>query len=313
MFIKFFNKRRMSIRILKAGQGILINTGHTRYALDKVSGNVAADYNLITHAHIDHLPYNPRGRVYASKETLHLARLRGYRYRRVVEEVKDVEDIDSGHILGSKAFLIEGKILYTGDFNIWDRLFLKGFKPPKTEILIIEATYGAPDFIFGEFNKLLDKLLSTISRYILEGRNIVLEAFPLGKLQLISEVLKNVKNVYLHNEVYKYNRAYKELGYIKEEKRVFKPGYVDTPFILLSPIRRLGTEFMERYDPVSIYLSGWAVRMRRLGIPISDHVDFNGLIKTIEEIEPKKIYVAYGYSLKFSKILSDMGYNAEPI
>ena len=50
-----------------------------------------------------------------------------------------------------------------------------------------------------------------------------------------------------------------------------------------------------------------------VGIPISDHVDFNGLIKTIEEVEPKKIYVAYGYSYKFSKVLSDMGYTAEPL
>ena len=62
-----------------------------------------------------------------------------------------------------------------------------------------------------------------------------------------------------------------------------------------------------------ILLSGWAVRSRQLGIPLSDHADFPGLLKIVDDVEPKKIYVAYGYSKRFSEILRYMGYDAEPL
>jgi Cft2 family RNA processing exonuclease len=47
------------------------------------------------------------------------------------------ELIPSGHILGSTALRIHsdhGRILFTGDFCPRDRLFLKGFRPPKAEV-----------------------------------------------------------------------------------------------------------------------------------------------------------------------------------
>lgn len=303
----------MSPIIKKVGHGILVNTGHKKYALDKVPRNIGVDYNLISHAHIDHLPYNPIGKVYASEETLYLARERGYKYSSIIDSLQDVEMIDAGHILGSKAFLIEGKILYTGDVNLNDRIFLRGFKPPKTDILIIEATYGHPAFRFGEFNKLLDKLLKLISRYIIEGRNVIIEAFPLGKLQLILHALRWVKNVYLSEKVYRYTLAYKKLGYLHMTKEVFNDNPSE-PFILLTEFTRRDDYYQEKYSPVKIKLSGWVARTRnKLGLPISDHADYNDLIKIVESVEPKEIYVAYGYSRRFSEILRNMGYKATPL
>jgi len=304
----------MNITIKKAGQGILVSTGKFKYALDKVSGRVGADYNLITHAHIDHLPYNPRGKVYASKETLYLASIRGFKYKSIADSIRDIEAIDAGHIAGSKSFLIEGKILYTGDINLNDRLFLKGFKPPKADILIIEATYGQPSFKFGRFNKLLDRLLSIISRYILEGRNIILEAFPLGKLQLISSILKWIKNVYVTKEIHKYNLAYHRLGLPIEDKDIVDLESIQEPFILLSQFINNESTVLKRFNPIRIRLSGWVVRYRKgLGIPLSDHADYNDLINIVESVEPKKIYVAYGYSNRFSEALRRLGYDAEPV
>jgi len=303
----------MKPKIRRVGQGILIDTGKVKYALDKVSRRIGADYNLISHAHIDHLPRKPLGKVYATKETLYLAKLRGYEYITTLDEVKDIDLIDSGHILGSTAFLIEGKILYTGDINLNDRIFLRGFRPPKCDFLIIEATYGDPVFRFGSFNELLDRLLKTISRYLIEGRNIVIEAFPLGKLQLILYALRWVKNVYLSNTVYKYAKAYHELGYLKTNKNVFEEDNISEPFILLTEFIRSESPVLA-YNPVRIRLSGWMARMRsQKGLPISDHADFNDLIKTIEMVEPKHIYVAYGFSKKFSEILRNKGYDAEPL
>ena len=303
----------MKPKIRRAGQGILIDTGNAKYALDKVSRRIGADFNLITHAHIDHLPRMPAGKVYATRETLYLAKLRGYEYLTTLEDVKDIDVVNSGHILGSSAFLIEGKILYTGDINLNDRIFLRGFRPPKCDYLIIEATYGDPIFRFGNFNELLDKLLKMISAHLIEGRNIVIEAFPLGKLQLILHALRWVKNVYLSNTVYKYATAYRELGYLKTDKVVFKEDNISEPFILLTEFIRENS-FITPYNPVRIKLSGWMARIRsQTGLPISDHADYNDLIKTVETVEPKHIYVAYGFSKKFSEILRNRGYEAEPL
>ncbi len=296
------------LEIRRVGQGILVRYRGIRYGLDKVKSGLDVDYNLISHAHYDHLPTRARGRIYASRETIGLARIRGMRYYNIVEDLKDVEIFETGHILGSTAFLIEGKILYTGDINNNDRIFLKRFRPPQADILIIEATYGSPEYIFGEFRNQVNTLLRFISRNMVQGRNIVLRAYPLGKPQIISLILKKVKNLYVSRRVARYNKAYSDLLKMEIPNRVFNGNEVDEPFILLAASNEK-IDMLDRYEPVEAILSGWTLKFGG-GLPISDHADYKGLIEVVDRVSPKKIYTIYGHSKRLASILKEYGYDA---
>ena len=299
------------MEIKKIGDGILVNYRGKRYAIDKIPKRVTADYYLISHAHIDHLPSIRNTRVVASEETIKLAEIRGYKYIKEKDrEIKDIECINSGHILGSKAFLIDGKILYTGDINIQNRLFLNGFNPPQAEILLIEATYGDKKYVFGEFHSLVDKLFYKISKILLVGRNIFIQAYPLGKTQLITEILNWYPKTYISPHVYRFNKIYCKYGKLKNVGKKWN-GYPEEPFILIGG--NGDYKLVEKYKPVSIRLSGWMVLNQVKGIPISDHADFYDLIRTVDKVSPSKIYTVYGFANKFAEHLKKYGYDAEPL
>jgi len=298
------------IDIKKSGYGVYLKIDNRRYGLDRIDTKRDVDYNLISHAHYDHLPTKARGRVIASEETLKLAELRGRRYYNIVDDPKDIELFETGHILGSTAFLIEGKVLYTGDINDNDRIILKGFKPPQAEILIIEATYGSPEYIFGEFKKQVNMLLRFISRNIVQGRNIVLKAYPLGKPQIISILLKKLKNVYYTKRVERYNNAYRKIAGLKIPEKNFNER-LEEPFVLLAASNE-DLKHLESYDPIEVRLSGWTLKFGG-GLPISDHSDYRGLVKIVDRVSPKKIYTIYGYAEKLAMILRENGYDAEPL
>ena len=298
------------IEIRKSGYGVYLKIGGRRYGMDRVDSKVEVDYNLISHAHYDHLPTKARGRVVASQETLKLAELRGRRYYNILDEHKDIELIETGHILGSTAFLIEGKVLYTGDINDNDRIILRGFNPPQADILIIEATYGSPEYIFGEFKKQVNMLLRFISRNIIQGRNIVLRAYPLGKPQILSLILKKLKNVYYTKRVERYNNAYRRIAGLKLPENVVNEG-LEEPFVLLAASNE-DLSYLEKYNPIEARLSGWTLKFGG-GLPISDHSDYKGLVNIVDKVSPKKIYTIYGYAERLASILRENGYDAEPL
>jgi len=258
---------------------------------------VGADYNLVSHAHVDHLPYRPRGKVVASRETLILAQARGYRYGNIAEEARDVELFDAGHILGSTAFLIGGKILYTGDINTSRRIFLEGFKPPQADILIIEATYGDPRYTFGGFDEQVARLIRFVSRNIVRGVNIVLRAHPLGKPQLITHLLRNIKNLYVSPRVTRYNKIYSNiLGIDGLAHGGDTPG--DEPYVVVAAGNEALNIPSNGLETVEARVSGFMIRSRR-GIAMSDHPDFNSLLSVVDRVSPKKVYTIYGYASTF--------------
>ncbi len=300
-----------NIQIRKSGYGVLLKIGDRKYGLDRIDSKVDVDYNLISHAHYDHLPTKARGRVLASKETLKLAELRGRKYYNILEEHRDIELYNTGHILGSTAFLIENKVLYTGDINDNDRVILKGFNPPQADILIIEATYGSPEYIFGEFKNQMNTLIRFLSRNMLQGRNIVLKAYPLGKPQIISLILNKIKSLYCSPRVLRYNQAYNKIAKMKIPTKQFNSHNIKEPFVLLAASNEK-IKGIDKYDPIEVVMSGWTLKFGG-GLPISDHSDYKGLIKTIDRIAPKKVYTIYGYADRLAQILRENGYDAQAL
>ncbi len=304
----------MSIKVLRAGRGLIIKSNKYTYAIDAANGRYV-DYHFISHAHSDHLPSRVLGKIVASKETLSLSLGKNFLCGEP-EKASTIELIDSGHILGSRAALIENRILYTGDFNIRTRLFLRGFEPPEAEILIIEATYGDPRFKFDPFTQLSRYINNLLTDLLSTGHNILALGYSLGKSQILTKMFSWYENVYVSSVVEKYNYIYQKLGVDlgKYKKWI---GKADEPFILIGRLyHRDVKDAVSRYDLVKIEFTGWSVIRKYediIGIPLSDHSDFYDLLRIIDRVKPDKIYTFHGYSDKLAAALRHLGYDAESI
>jgi putative mRNA 3-end processing factor len=303
-------------KIRRTGSGLIIKTSKYTYAIDKAAG-VSADYHIISHAHSDHIPKVPLGKILASKETYEFALKRGLKGVKHVDSTDAVELIDSGHILGSRAALIEGKILYTGDINIRSRLFLNGFEPVEADILIIESTYGDPKYKFDEFHSLAKSINRLLVELLRNGRSVIAIGYSLGKAQLLTSLLSWYENLYVSRTVYRYNDLYRQLGVELGDNYRLWDMDVNEPFILIAgSYNKDARVAMQNYDAIPIYFTGWAVGRNwedRIGIGLSDHSDFYDLMRVIDRINPSKVYTMYGYKDRFARILRGLGYNAESI
>src|SRR5579872_778631 len=142
--------------------GIMVRTGNYSLALDPRRA-IKSDYSFVSHAHIDHV-HTPDGksRLLASKETVELAKVRGYNLKGAIDELSGIDFVDAGHILGSRAILIEDSVFYTGDFSTRDRGFLKGSPGVKCDTMIMETTYGSPKYTFTETDQIVSRVSSVI-------------------------------------------------------------------------------------------------------------------------------------------------------
>jgi len=309
------------VKVYKAGRGVVVETSKHVYALDAAEG-VRADYHIITHAHSDHIPKIPLGKIVMSKETYSLI-YNKFKFRDNViidsSNLDCIELINSGHILGSRAVLIEGKILYTSDFNVYERLFLKGFKPPQAEILIIDATYAHPKFKFEEFNKILRYIDKIVSNILASGKNIVTVGHTVGKCQLLTKIFNWYENLYVSKQVSKYNRIYEKLGVNLGDYDEIATN-LKTPFILIgksshSDVKKIVKRFSSNI--IKIEFSGWSLIKKyqdySLGIPLSDHSDYYDTLRVIDNVNPSKVYAIGSFSYKLVKILRYFGLEAEKL
>jgi putative mRNA 3-end processing factor len=315
------------IAVLQRG-GILVKTDEYSLALDPRRAS-KADYSFVSHAHIDHV-HNPDGnsKIIASKETVELARVRGYKLSGAVDEFDGVDLVDAGHILGSRAILIEDSVFYTGDFSTRDRGFLRGSPGVKCDTLIMETTYGSPRYIFTETDKIVAQVSRLIGECFHHCRPVVLTGYPLGKAQLITHLFRNWEPIYLHESVYRMNEAHIKLG-VKipkldecgsKQHSILKK----RPWIMISPSSSGRSQFIrtlrEEYGAVVVAFTGWAVDRRytySIGVDyafdLSDHCDFNELVQLAKYCNPSKIYTVHGFALEFAEHLKFLGFDAEPL
>ncbi|MGH9877575.1 MAG: exonuclease, partial [Nitrososphaerales archaeon] len=294
----------MKTSVVMSGKGIIVEHKENRIALDP-NKSTDADVTFVSHAHIDHLHRPENGeKVLASSETLKLAKVRGYSMENCSESLDGFELIDAGHILGSRGLLIDEKIFYTGDVSIRDRAFLKGAKIPKCETLILESTYGKPEFRFPSINHIVDNANRIISNLYSMGVPVVLMGYPLGKAQVLTSMFKHWEPLYVHDSVYKMNKVYSDLGIDLGETIPYSQAEHDNllakkPWIMVAPKMNGSSGFIsemkDRYNAVTIGFSGWALAnwykyssAMDYALPLSDHCDFDELVSIVKACDPSK-------------------------
>lgn len=315
---------------ISSGNGITVETSSFTVALDPRIAS-SCDYTFVSHAHIDHV-HKPLGnsKVLASKETARLAGLRGYDLGETADVTDGLELFDSGHILGSKAILIDDRVFYTGDISRRDRAFLKGCTGVKCETLIMETTFGRKHYVFPETEDILRSVNVFISRCFDKGRPVILTGYPLGKAQLISYFLESWDPVYLHDSVHAMNSAYIELGIdLRSFPRFETDAEFDAklkrgPWLLIAPMSSGRSNFVksmrQKYNAAVGAFSGWSMDpgyKYRMGLDaafaVSDHCDFKELVELVRYCNPSMVYTLHGFAEEFANYLHTLGFEASPL
>ncbi len=325
------------LKVHKTRKGILLNFGKIKVGLDDSS----AEINLISHAHSDHITGKSESKlVLASKETIELYRVRKKsRVKRFIP-LKERETfelnglyitaLNAGHVLGSFQFLIENanySILYTGDFNVEDSIIYKGAKPIETDVLIVDSTYGKPEYVFPRRKELYSRMITEALKSLSQGFIPVFQGYSLGKAQEAIAVFQRLKIPIFVGDIMteQINDVYKQFGINLRYNNILKAD-LDTlrngdvilitanVGVLKRKIRSIfggdGEEIISRLR--TFPLTGWSVKTHR-GIPLSGHTDFPRLLEFIEETKAKKIFTFTSNGIFLSKFLKTKGFDAEHI
>ena len=266
----------------------------------------ASDLVFMSHAHTDHIVRGVKCPVIMSKLTAALIHHRTGGNYNLMLNYPNLELLDSGHVIGSKALLINSdkKIFYTGDFTTHDRFFLKGLKPVKCDTLIIEATYGLPGYDLPDPNEVIREARDVILDDLARGYNPCLVGYALGKAQLITKIAEGLGKVYASEDIRMINNLCNNYGY-----KILVPDSLnkqDSNFIYIT--HNINDAY--RIPNSKVYsFTGW-VRQGIEGFPLSDHAGFTDLLKFVKACKPEEVFTHHGFAREFADFLRTEGFNA---
>jgi len=290
---------------------------------------------FVSHAHSDHVAAHRE--VILSEPTARLmqVRLPGVRHEHVLRfgEPKlftfrgatcRITLLPAGHIFGSAMSLIETQgqsLLYTGDFKLRRGLSAEPCEPRHAEQLIMETTFGRPQYAFPPTETILKNIVRFCREALDNEETPVLLGYSLGKSQ---ELLRSLGDaglpLMLHGSVFKLTRIYEQFGHCFPTYERYEPGTARGK-VLLCPPNVINSAMLRNLGKTrTAILTGWAVdpncRYRYrcdAAFPLSDHADFPELIELVKRVQPRRVYTLHGFAAEFAQALRELGYNAQAL
>jgi putative mRNA 3-end processing factor len=318
---------------VRCGNGIEVSGAGLSFHLDPRSLSIkkvpSGTVCCTSHAHSDHIPssFERKGpnRIVASEFT-----------RRFISEIKGraieaehcdrVRLHDAGHVTGSVMFEmdVEGqKVLYTGDFSPRDRFRIKGARPVKVDVLLTEATFGKPQYVFPPTDRIFKVMTDWIEDSLSQGFSVALfTSSNLGKTHELIHALRDLEPR-VHGTISESSRLLQRCG-LDLEIREHSPGDVSSPCVLIGAHGNGMTEEImtanrkgRRFRKASV--SGWAANGNKRGyvdeqFAISDHADHDELLAFVKACSPRMVYVEHGYASELAgEIRQKLGIDACPV
>lgn len=306
--------------------------GGTRIGLD-CGGETA----FVSHAHADHVSGARRTKtMLASWETLDLMHARGCAPKSASvsstlrHDSAKIELLNAGHILGSRQLFVDNgsSLVFTGDFKLRDSLTQKGAEVRECDTLLMECTYGLPQFDFPPADKTHDEIASWVSSELKQGHSVVLGGYSLGKAQELIKLLNEFNGIVpvVDSSIEKICQVYGRHGVRLErvnENSIEGSELLKRQFVAVYPYQQANlqlaqslSEFYGRQVSVGV-ASGWSLVGRtpeaHAAFCLSDHADFNELVEYVELARPRRVVCAFGYNRLFAKELQRRGFNAVPL
>ncbi|MGB3457558.1 MAG: ligase-associated DNA damage response exonuclease [Litorimonas sp.] len=294
---------------------------------------------VITHGHADHARKG-HGTVWATPETIDIMRTRYY----VAEDTQAVplrygERFDlgggvtlwfasAGHILGSAQAVFEyqgQRIVAAGDFKRHPDPTCAPFEVVPCDVFITEATFALPVFQHPPLEAEVEKLMRSMRT--LPDRTHIVGVYALGKCQRVMKTLRLAgyePPFYLHGALKRLTELYESYGQdfgdwqlVSEIPRADKDRFRGR--IVLCPPAQINDRWSRRFaDPLPTVASGWMqirarARQKRaeMGLIVSDHADWNDLLRTCRETQAKMVWITHGRVEALEYALCQEGINAK--
>lgn len=217
----------------------------------------------------------------------------------------------AGHILGSGQVRIEhrGEVwVVTGDYKRHPDPTTTAFETVRCHTLVTESTFGLPIYRWPDPAAVDRAILAWWRRNRDDGRTAVLFGYALGKAQRLLAALPDDEGpILVHGAVARLNAAYRAAGVRlpptlpadAENARRYRG-----QALVLAPPSAGGSSWMRKFQPASTaFASGWmtirGTRRRRSGdrgFVVSDHADWDGILRTIRESGAERVAATHGYT-----------------
>lgn len=288
---------------------------------------------VITHAHSDHARWGNKRYLahHLSREVLKY-RLGADIQLQTVEYGEHIQKNDvtisfhpAGHIIGSAQIRVEykGEVwVVSGDYKLENDGFSTPFEPVKCHTFISECTFGMPVYKWKNSALVHQDINNWWKLNAEEGKVTVISGYSLGKAQRIIQNLdSSIGKIFLHGAIANTHEALERNGLKLPFASRITPDIKKEEIrrgIVICPPSALGSPWLRRFQPYAFgYCSGWmALRgaKRRMaadrGFVLSDHADWEGLIKAIDATGCECVRLTHGYTASFARYLSERGYNA---
>ena len=285
---------------------------------------------LITHAHGDHL--FPGCGIYVTAEPGHgvlRARLgedapievMGYGEKKNVNGVT-VSLHPAGHILGSCQVRLEngGVAVVTGDMKRQPDPTCAPFEPMRCDALYLDATFSLPIYRWPDPVDVAMEMNAWWAANRAAKRTSIVFAYALGKAQRVLAGLDEGP-ILAHGAVMRFQPIYEAAGvrlpllHPATEENAKRYGH---DALVIAPPSAQNTPWMRKFAPfATAFASGWmqvrgAKRRRNVdrGFVLSDHADWTGLLRTIDETRASEVTVMHGAPNSLSRFLVERGLSA---
>jgi putative mRNA 3-end processing factor len=309
------------------GIEIDLSTGETVVA---DASDPSGDVNVVSHAHGDHLYDDPPEEVVWSSLTAALAGVRRPDDPLPATVTDDrITLVGAGHVPGSRATLVEDAdrtYLYTGDITPRTRHALAGFDPPEADVLITEATYGEPGYVFPPRGDVVAEFQDWLGEHA--DRPVVVFGYSLGRAQEIQLLLaeSDRDRIFVTEAIEALNEPIAaELGLSFPVERYTRETTLGAGDALVLPAQTNRLSFVdsivEQTDALRAALSGWALdsSFKYAGgydrtFVLSDHCDFEELLWVVDAVDPEVVYTTHGSADALAtEIRSRLGYEAHSL
>jgi len=288
----------------------------------------AKRFAFVSHAHADHIA--PHQEVIVSERTARLmrARLPGSRIEHPLPfgERRSIRGVDlmllpAGHIFGSAQCLVfagDETLLYTGDLKLRPGRSAEQAEWRHADTLVIETTFGVPRYRFPPTKEVIDRMVAFCGETIDAGEVPVLLGYSLGKAQEILCALEGAGlTPMLHGSVFQMTRIYEQLGqsfckYVRYNRNdvagkvlICPPSANRSPMLEKIPRKRVALISGWAIDPHAVY------RYRvDAAFPLSDHADYDDLLRYVELVQPRRVLTLHGFAAAFASDLRARGLEA---
>ena len=287
---------------------------YCRYGEFYLDPKQAVNKAVISHAHGDHAA-GGNNLVYSTPATAAIMSLRlkknagkeflsvDYRQPFQVGEVR-VTFFPAGHILGSALVLMEfdaATYLYTGDFKLQPDETCEPLELTQADVLITETTFADPETLHPDAESEILKLNRS-------SHNILLGAYSLGKSQRLVNLINRFcpdKTVFLHHSMLAVTKIYEQFSFPPGSYQPYNRKLMKSPgqgFVYIVPPLTFESYFRAK-NVLRVFASGWKRLQFQndLELFISDHADWNDILKTIEIVNPLEIWTLHGDGLHLKK------------